>query len=138
MHIGLMPLSFIVRNKYISWRRKWQPTPVFLPRKCHGQRNLMRSMMSPWDHRVGHDWDTEHRPEYSIIYSVIYFFIFSFTYARILEVKGILKVIYYKLFILQIAIMTHNKELPKLTVVQWGFYKEPQWLRSQVSACLVL
>ena len=24
----------------ISWRRKWQPTPVFLPGKLHGQRNL--------------------------------------------------------------------------------------------------
>ena len=22
------------------WRRKWQPTPVFLPGKFHGQRNL--------------------------------------------------------------------------------------------------
>ena len=21
----------------IPWRRKWQPTPVFLPGKCHGQ-----------------------------------------------------------------------------------------------------
>ena len=25
----------------ISWRRKWQPTPVFLPGKSHGQRNLV-------------------------------------------------------------------------------------------------
>ena len=23
-----------------TWRKKWQPTPVFLPRKSHGQRNL--------------------------------------------------------------------------------------------------
>ena len=22
----------------IPWRRRWQPTPVLLPRKCHGQR----------------------------------------------------------------------------------------------------
>ena len=25
----------------ISWRRKWQPTPVFLPGKSHGQRSLV-------------------------------------------------------------------------------------------------
>ena len=25
---------------YASWRRKWQPTPVFLPEKSHGQRSL--------------------------------------------------------------------------------------------------
>ena len=24
----------------ISWRRQWQPTPAFLPGKCHGQRSL--------------------------------------------------------------------------------------------------
>ena len=28
------------------WRRKCQPTPVFLPGKSHGQRNL--SGYSPW------------------------------------------------------------------------------------------
>ena len=25
----------------ISWRRKWQPTPVFFPGKSHRQRNLV-------------------------------------------------------------------------------------------------
>ena len=31
------------------WRRKWQPTPVFLPRKSHGQRSLIG--YSPWGHK---------------------------------------------------------------------------------------
>ena len=30
----------------IPWRRKWQPTPVFLPGKSHGQRSL--AGYSPW------------------------------------------------------------------------------------------
>ena len=30
----------------IPWRRKWQPTPVFLPEKSHGQRNVVG--YSPW------------------------------------------------------------------------------------------
>ena len=30
----------------IFWRRKWQPTPVLLPRKSHGQRSLVG--YSPW------------------------------------------------------------------------------------------
>ena len=30
----------------IPWRRKWQLTPVFLPGKYHGQRNL--AGYSPW------------------------------------------------------------------------------------------
>ena len=25
----------------MPWRRKWQPTPVFLPEKSHGQRSLV-------------------------------------------------------------------------------------------------
>ena len=29
-----------------GWRRKWQPTPVFLPGKSHGQRTLVG--WSPW------------------------------------------------------------------------------------------
>ena len=24
----------------IPWRRKWKPTPIFLPRKSHGPRHL--------------------------------------------------------------------------------------------------
>ena len=30
-------------------RRKWQPTPVFLPGKFHGQRSL--AGYSPWSHK---------------------------------------------------------------------------------------
>ena len=30
------------------WSRYWQPTPVFLPGKCHGQRRLVDC--SPWGH----------------------------------------------------------------------------------------
>ena len=33
----------------IFWRRKWQPTPIFLPGKCHGQRSLVG--YSPWAHK---------------------------------------------------------------------------------------
>ena len=32
-----------------SWKRKWQPTPVFLPGKFHRQRNL--AGYSPWGHK---------------------------------------------------------------------------------------
>ena len=42
----------------ISWRRKWQPTPVFIPGKSHVQRRLV--CYSPWGHkRVGHDLGTK-------------------------------------------------------------------------------
>ena len=39
-------LGFDSRVRKILWRRKWQPTPVFLPGKSHGQRSLVG--YSPW------------------------------------------------------------------------------------------
>ena len=32
------------------WRRKWQPTPVLLPRKFHGWRSLVGSSLSSHTH----------------------------------------------------------------------------------------
>ena len=43
-----------VRN--IRWRRKRQPTPVFLPWKPYGHRSLVG--YSPWGLRVGYNWVT--------------------------------------------------------------------------------
>ena len=33
----------------IPWKRKWQPTPVFLPGKSHGQKSLVD--YSSWGHK---------------------------------------------------------------------------------------
>ena len=38
--------GFDLWDRKIPWRRKWQPTPVFLPGKPHGQRSL--ASYSPW------------------------------------------------------------------------------------------
>ena len=35
----LMSLGFNPWVRKIPWKRKWQPTPVFLPSKTYGQRN---------------------------------------------------------------------------------------------------
>ena len=39
---------------FMRWRRKWQPTPVFLPGKSQGRWSLMGCHL--WGHTVGHDW----------------------------------------------------------------------------------
>ena len=42
----------------IPWRREWQPTPIFLPGKSHGQRSLVG--YSPWSReRVRYDLVTK-------------------------------------------------------------------------------
>ena len=33
--------GFGPRVRKIPWRRAWQPTPVFLPRKSYGERSLV-------------------------------------------------------------------------------------------------
>ena len=40
----------------VLWSRTWQPTPVFLPGKFHGQR--IRVGYTPRGHRVRHSWAT--------------------------------------------------------------------------------
>ena len=44
-------LSFLIcfLVEYVSWRRAWQPTPVFLPGESHGQRRLVG--YSPKSHK---------------------------------------------------------------------------------------
>ena len=50
----------------IPWRRKWQPPPVFLPGKSHGQRIL--EGYSPWGHkRVRHNLVTKQQQHTSLV-----------------------------------------------------------------------
>ena len=45
---------FNSQYRKIFWWRKWQPSPVFLLGKYHGQRSLVG--YSPWGHkRIGHN-----------------------------------------------------------------------------------
>ena len=44
----------------ISWRRAWQPTPIFLPGESHGQRSL--GDYSPWG---GKESDTTEATEHT-------------------------------------------------------------------------
>ena len=46
------------------WSRKWQPTPVFLPGKFHGQRSL--AGYSPWGRKES---DTIVHTHLTILYS---------------------------------------------------------------------
>ena len=45
--------DFTFTFHFMIWRRKWQPTPVFLSGESQGQPGGLPSLGS---HRVGHDW----------------------------------------------------------------------------------
>ena len=53
---------------FMHWRRKWQPTPVFLPAKFRGQRNL--AVYSAWVSKCWTWLNTQHtykcHPRYSL------------------------------------------------------------------------
>ena len=56
----------------IPWKRKWQPTWVFLPGKSHGQRSLVG--YSPWGHKkVRHDLATKHQQTIRLLINAISF-----------------------------------------------------------------
>ena len=56
-------LSWAIHS--MTWRRKWQPTPVFLPGKSHGQRSTVHAVAG-----VGHDLVTKPPPPNHIQYDV--------------------------------------------------------------------
>ena len=62
----------------IPWRREWQPTPVFLPGKSHGQRSL--EGYSPWGRK---ELDTTERPHFlSFCFKYSEWFLFSWKTLR--------------------------------------------------------
>ena len=64
-------------------RRKWQPTPVFLPGKSHGQKSL--AGYSPWGRKgVGHDLVTkqQHINEKILLICMLRYNMYVLKYAK--------------------------------------------------------
>ena len=80
----------------ISWRRKWHPTPVFLPGESHGQRSL--ADYSPWGHKESDTTESHlghHRALNSVpcavwwvLISYLFYMKLGLTYAEFLEFSG--------------------------------------------------
>ena len=52
LRVGHNWVSSLPLFTFMHWRRKWQPTPVFLPGESQGQGSLPSLGLQ----RVGHDW----------------------------------------------------------------------------------
>ena len=57
--VGDAGVSGSLLGSGIPWRKKWQPTPVFLPGKFHGQRSLTGCTVHGVE-RVRQDLVTQH------------------------------------------------------------------------------
>ena len=70
-----------IPNTYHYWRREWQPTPVFLPGKLHGQRNL--EVYSPWGYKESDTTEPlslRYIPETVARCFTLYIYIYNFYY----------------------------------------------------------
>ena len=70
----------------IPWRRKWQPTPVSLPGKSHGHRNLVDC--SPWGRKESGttEWLTQHT---TILKNIFFFYLVSQAPSSFFSVSGL-------------------------------------------------
>ena len=60
----------------ILWRRKWQPTPIFLPGKPQVQRSL--AGYHPWDHKESNMTEHTHTHTHTHTQTNTYLFLFRF------------------------------------------------------------
>ena len=74
----------------IPWSRKWQPTPVFLPGKFHGQRSLVGD--SPWGHKISQawlsDWAHIHTQTHTSAKELGWIVIWKDIYIKVIGIKG--------------------------------------------------
>ena len=105
-------MSSIPWVRKIPWRRKWLPTPVFLPRKSRGQRSL--AGYSPWGHK---EWDMTERLTLSLSQHTFSNWI-NRIFSQLVE-QGIYHYSFYSLnskmsylFLCLLYLKYHNKPIP--------------------------
>ena len=63
---------------FMHWRRKWQPTAVFLPGEFYGLRSLVG--YSPWSHKELDTAEQLHPLTHSYIYMCVYICVYIYIY----------------------------------------------------------
>ena len=76
--INIWRISLICILYSCSRRRQWQPTPVPLPGKSHGQRSLVG--YSPWGHKESDNIVTDVSKSVIISFHSIFFILHCFSY----------------------------------------------------------
>ena len=66
LQFTLKILQYVYGGVYV-WRRKWQPTPVFLPRKSHGRSLSLLGCSPVRSQRVGDDLVAEHIAHFCVL-----------------------------------------------------------------------
>ena len=90
---------------FMHWRRKRQPTPVFLPGESQGWGSLNGCRL--WGRTVGHDWSD---------LAASYIFVFSVCVVRTLKIYSLSKFQVYETVLLAIGTMMYIRS-PELNHV---------------------
>ena len=74
--MGSLSQTWLNDFTFTHWRRKWQPTPVFLPGEFQEQGSLEGCRL--WGHTVRHDWSDLAAAAVKILISVEDYLLFLF------------------------------------------------------------
>ena len=112
----------------IPWRRKWQPTPEFLPGEFHEQRRLVgysswsRKELDMTEQLGTHNWALiyflNNSPDFHIIPSITSFWIISLMIYN--QVSWIYKILIHEWWLLSVSLQ--NQSVVMHTFYSWEFW----------------
>ena len=88
---------------FMHWRRKWQPTPVFLPGESQGRGSLLGCSMG--SHRVGHDWSDLAAVKYWLSHCLSFYILIPLQ----------ITLLYFKRYSICLLKVSWSSVLPKLS-----------------------
>ena len=88
--IAIIIIKYIITSLFY-WRRQWQPTPVLLPGKSHGRRNLVGC--SPWGRKELDTTELAHQQDIPTFWFVFTWLVWPFGFSIITDIIIITDVI---------------------------------------------
>ena len=100
---NFLSIFILINNLCVHWRRKWQPTPVFLPGESHGQRILVG--YNPWGHKEldTTEWLSKHVCiwEICVFWGCLVYWFLNVSYLKLVE--GVFQHVYASVFCLHFS-----------------------------------
>ena len=112
----------------IPWRRKWQPTPVFLPGESHGQRSL--AGYCPRGHKESDN--AEHSTHYSRNQQIWKIWNFQTFHRTVLYVEKVSAVLSAGCMFLYIYVQKYQHVHFSLVFSSSSFWKDPGFYDSSM------
>ena len=142
IYTSVMQVQSLSQEYPLEEKFFWQPSPVLLPGKSHGQSRLQ----SNGSQRVGHDWTRKQQeasgvsPSYLVLFSLPWTWFLAQLVSRSEETRGeeawlptqdnscVMWARFRSYFLLQLSIkQTNTKPVPEMSVVMWRALAKEIW-----------